>query len=302
MTPIHSRALPKITLEQWAAFKAVVDEGSYANAAERLNKSQSTISYAIARLNELLPTPALQIEGRKAMLTAAGQVLYRHASNLLEQAHATEQAAQYLAGGWESSLTLVTDGLTPMDKVLCALQAFSEISPLTRIKVLETALSGTDEALFNRECQLAVVARVPPGFLGAPLMSVRMIAVAHHSHPLARREVISETELRAHRQIVVRDTGTRREQDAGWLGAEQRWTMSHFATSIDTVKAGLGFAFVPDHRITHLLESGELVHLPLEIGGERFIPLSLIVTEPNHAGPATRKLEEVLQNAFAAKA
>lgn len=300
LTP-QTRALPKITLEQWAAFKAVVDEGSYAKAAECLNKSQSTISYAIARLNELLPTPALQVEGRKAMLTPAGQVLYRHASNLLEQAHATEQAAQYLAGGWESSLTLVTDGLTPMKKVLCALQAFSEVSPLTRIKVLETALSGTDEALFNRECQLAVVARVPPGFLGAPLMSVRMIAVAHRSHPLAQREMISETELKAHRQIVVRDTGTRREQDAGWLGAEQRWTMSHFATSIDTVKAGLGFAFVPEHRITDLLASGELTHLPLEIGGERFIPLSLIVTEPNHAGPATRKLEEVLKSAFASK-
>lgn len=298
MSPNLPRALPKITLEQWAAFKAVVDEGSYANAAERLNKSQSTISYAIARLNELLPTPALEIQGRKATLTPAGQVLYRHASNLLDQAHATEQAAQYLAGGWESSLTLVTDGLTPMDKVLCALQAFSEISPLTRIKVLETALSGTDEALFNRDCQLAVVARVPPGFLGAPLMTVRMIAVAHPAHPLAKREVISETELKAHRQIVVRDTGTRREQDAGWLGSEQRWTMSHFATSVDTVKAGLGFAFVPDHRIKGLLASGELVQLPLESGAERFIPLCLIVTEPNHAGPATRKLEEVIKAAF----
>ena len=32
---------PRITLEQWLTFKTVVDAGSYALAAETLNKSQS---------------------------------------------------------------------------------------------------------------------------------------------------------------------------------------------------------------------------------------------------------------------
>lgn len=63
--------VPRISLEQWAAFKAVVDEGSYAKAAEMLNKSQSAISYAISRLNDLLPSPALVLEGRKAVLSVA---------------------------------------------------------------------------------------------------------------------------------------------------------------------------------------------------------------------------------------
>ena len=36
----------KITLDQWHALLAVVDEGGYASAAEALDKSQSAISYA----------------------------------------------------------------------------------------------------------------------------------------------------------------------------------------------------------------------------------------------------------------
>lgn len=293
--------IPKITLEQWAAFKAVVDEGTYARAAEVLNKSQSSISYAIARLNELLPSPVLEQDGRKAVLTPTGSTLYRYAAGLLDQAYATEQAAQYMASGWESTVTLVTDALTPMSKVLCALQDFSSLSPQTRIKVLETSLSGTDEALIQRECDLAVVVKVPPGFLGDSLMDVRMLAVAHKSHPLAKLTTISEAELKTHRQIVVRDSGIRREQDAGWLGAEQRWTVSHFATSVDTVRAGLGFAFLPEHRIAKDLSDGELVQLSLEIGAVRNISLSLILTNPAHAGPATRALAKTLLRQFRRK-
>ncbi len=293
--------IPKISLEQWAAFKAVVDEGTYARAAEILNKSQSSISYAIARLNEMLPSPALEQDGRRAVLTPTGTALYRYASNLLDQAYATEQAAEYMASGWESIVTLVADALTPMPPVLCALQEFSTLSPLTRIKVLETSLSGTDEAVLGHGCELAITPRIPPGFLGDPLIDIRMLAVAHKTHPLATMSHITESELKNHRQIVVRDSGIKREQDAGWLGAQQRWTVSHFATSVDTVMAGLGFAFLPEHRVMRNLQAGDLVVLPLEIGAERRIPLSLILTTPAHAGPATRALAKILMTQFASR-
>ncbi len=293
--------IPRITLEQWAAFKAVVDEGTFARAAEMLNKSQSSISYAIARLNELLPAPALEQDGRKAVLTPSGTALYRYASSLLEQAHATEQTAECLASGWETTVTLVTDAVTPMAPVFCALQEFSQLTPLTRVKILETSLSGTDEAIFGRECEIAITPRIPPGFLADPLFDMRMLAVAHQSHPLAKMATISESELKNHRQIVVRDSGIKREQDAGWLGSQQRWTVSHFATSLDAVKAGLGFAFLPEHRVAQDLKTGELLALPLEIGAERRIPLSLILTTPTHASPAARALANILKSRFQAE-
>ena len=63
-------SLPRTTLEQWAVLAAVIDRGGFAQAAAALHRSQSAVSYAVARLQELLDTPLLSLKGRKAVLTA----------------------------------------------------------------------------------------------------------------------------------------------------------------------------------------------------------------------------------------
>ena len=65
---------PKSTFEQWRIFQAVVDEGGYAQAAEKLNKSQSSLNHAVAKLQQSLGVALLEVQGRKAYLTAEGQV------------------------------------------------------------------------------------------------------------------------------------------------------------------------------------------------------------------------------------
>src|SRR5581483_1933761 len=93
---------PRITLEQWHALVAVVDAGSYARAAERLHKTQSTVTYAVQKIESLLGVKAFDIIGRKAVLTSTGQTLYRRARVLLEEAASTEAAARRLSAGWEA--------------------------------------------------------------------------------------------------------------------------------------------------------------------------------------------------------
>ena len=285
----------KITLEQWQTFKTVVDEGSFAKAADVLNKSQSSVSYIIAKLQEQLPVAVLQQQGRKAALTEAGKVLYRQANHLLQQASELEKSAQYLAKGWEAEVTIAADALVPIDLLLCGLQSFSKTSPITRIKLLETTLSGTDEALFTKQADIALTPRVPPGFIGRPLREVRMIPVASLDHPLSRQtEDVSEQDLRRHRQLVVRDSGIKRNQDAGWLAADQRWTVTYLSTSIEAIKAGLGFGFIPEHRIGNELKTQQLKKLTLSNGGERIIPLYLVLASPDNAGPAVKAVAEEL--------
>jgi DNA-binding transcriptional LysR family regulator len=41
--------MPHITLEQWQSLIAVVDTGGYAQAAKKLCKSQSAITYAVKK-------------------------------------------------------------------------------------------------------------------------------------------------------------------------------------------------------------------------------------------------------------
>lgn len=289
--------LPRVSLEQWATFKAVVEAGSFAMAAEQLNKSQSSVSYAIARLNEQLPQPVLQLEGRRAVLTEEGKALYRRALQLLQHAEETEEFAQMLSSGVESEVILALDNLLDLQAILPALDKFSAQYPFTRIRILETSLSGTEEALLEKKADIVIGGKVPVGFAGTPVRQARMIAVAHPDHPLFARpdeECITDWELKSWRQIVLRDSGQRREQDAGWLGSEQRWTVSHFASSIKILRAGLAFAFLPEDWVAEDLREGRLRKLPLVEGTERIIQLYLMLSSKEGAGPATRTLASML--------
>jgi len=294
---------PRVSLEQWATFKAVVDAGSFAMAAEQLNKSQSSISYAIARLNEQLPQPVLQLEGRRAVLTEEGKALYRRASQLLQHAEETEEFAQMLSAGVESEVTLALDNLLDLHAILPALEKFSAQYPFTRIRILETSLSGTEEALLEKKADIVIGGKVPVGFAGTPVRQARMIAVAHPDHPLfnrAEQECITDWELKSWRQIVLRDTGQRREQDAGWLGSEQRWTVSHFASSLKILRSGLAFAFLPEDWVAEDLQEGRLRKLPLAEGTERIIQLYLMLSSKEGTGPATRTLANMLISCLSA--
>src|SRR3970040_2488195 len=93
---------PKITLDQWDVLISVVESGGYAKAAERLHKSQSTLTYAIKKLESLLGVKVFELRGRKAVLTPTGELLYRRAKTLLENTARLEKAAGELAQGWEA--------------------------------------------------------------------------------------------------------------------------------------------------------------------------------------------------------
>src|SRR3984957_7249921 len=110
-------ALAKTSLEQWAVLAAVVDQGGYAQAAAALHRSQSAVSYAVARLQEELDLPLLAIEGRKAVLTPHGQTLLQRARGLLRDINTLELLATSLKRGWEGRLPLVVGAPFPRVRV-----------------------------------------------------------------------------------------------------------------------------------------------------------------------------------------
>ncbi|HUH40509.1 MAG TPA: LysR family transcriptional regulator [Castellaniella sp.] len=288
-----------IPLLHWQTFIAVVEQGGYAQAAEALGKSQSAISYAIQKLEDQLGFRVFRLEGRRAVPTAAGEVLLARARRLVDHAHGLEDSARQLASGRELLLRLAVDATFPTWLLLQALNAFNQACPMTRIEVIETVLSGTDEALMRREADLVLSPRIPQGFSGEALMQIRFVAVAHPDHPLHRLDRELEWgDLRPYRQLVVRDSGSG-QINAGWLDAEQRWTFSHMSASIQAACLGLGFAWYPELRIHDELASARLKPLPLREGRHRHTTLYRIYANPDFPGPACQDLAQAIQNAVA---
>lgn len=84
------------SLKQWRMLHALIDCGSYAEAAERLHVSQSTLSYTLIKLQERLGVQLLKLEGRKAVLTAPGQLLVERSRRVLDEARELEDFARTL--------------------------------------------------------------------------------------------------------------------------------------------------------------------------------------------------------------
>lgn len=286
----------RVTLEQWRALMAVIDAGGYARAAELLNKSQSSVSYAISQLETLLQVKVFELQGRRAVTTEAGELLYRRAKVLLEQAMKLEQAAQKLTAEVEPQVRIAIDSIVPPRLVLKCLAQFAKEFPDTRIEYFEGVLSGTEEALLERRTDIAIVGRVPPGFMGDPLLQLPMHAVASPKHPLVQlSRPLNYEDLRHYRQVVVRDSGRYRRGSEGWLEADQRLTVSSIDTSLAAVKQGLGYAWLAEVYIREELEEGNLQRLSLEQGQTRLVILSQVLADSGFEGPATRRLAAIFK-------
>ncbi|MBX3197902.1 MAG: LysR family transcriptional regulator [Labilithrix sp.] len=284
----------RITLDQWQVLCAVVEAGSYARAAKLLRKSQSALTYAVQKLESLLGVRAFTVRGRRAVLTPAGEQLYRRARVLLDDAARVERGAASIAQGWEPIVRLAVEVTFPRKPLLDALARLGVDAPETRIELFESVLGGTEELLIEGAVDLAILPRVPSGFLGAHLTRIDASFVAHRDHPLhALGRPLTMRDLRAHRQIVIRESGRRRTTPAT-VEATLRWTVTSAATAIDAVRAGHGYCWAERSAIATELSSGSLVPLRLEKNSHAS-DLFLVHADRDVAGPGVLRMAALLR-------
>lgn len=285
---------PKSTLEQWRILQAVVDAGGYAQAADLLNKSQSSLNHAVAKLQSQLGVELLEVIGRKAQLTPAGEVMLRRSRILTQQIEDLELLADNLDKGWEPEIRIATELAYPKPFLYQALQAFYPISRGSRVQIIDTVLTGTSEIITQKKADLVITGVVPKGYLSEPLYVTRFIPVVGCQHPLASVDSLDQNELSQQLQIVIRDTAVKPQEHMGWLKAEQRWTVNNFHEAVDILQLGLGFCWLPDFVVNPQLETGQLCRLPLKQSTERLVPMSLLAPQEETLGPGSRQLRQLL--------
>lgn len=289
--------IPRVTIDQWRVLQSIIDEGGFAQAASALHRSQSSVSYAARRLQETLGIRLFDIQGRKAVLTEAGQALLERSRLLTSEAIALEETAARMRQGWEPVIQLAVENVFPVGLLLETLKRFDLHSGGTRIHLREEVLSGVSDALENNLVDLAVSPVVPEGFLYESLLDVEFVAVAHRDHPLHQQggAAYGVDALKQAVHIVIRDSGAR-ARDAGWVQNENKWTVSSFAACVSMVSNGLGFAWLPRHAIQVLLDSGELLPLNLQHGGVYNVPVNLVYARGKEHGPATSLFIDMLKS------
>ena len=145
--------LPKIGLELWIVFQAVVEAGSFANAAAKLHKSQSTISYSINKLQDTLEVNLFEMTGRKAKLTPVGQSIYKQSLKLIDKLQQIETKIAYLSQKNDETLNIHINESFPYDLLIIALKKFQSLYPLTQVNMhqygADTSVSDIKESNFE---------------------------------------------------------------------------------------------------------------------------------------------------------
>lgn len=276
------------TLDEWEILHAVVQLGGFGPAAKQLNRSQSTISYAIARLQEQLGIKLFEQRGRKAHLTEAGRLLLADAEPHLAGFHQLEQRARLLSSGGPSEIRISVDSIYPNERIFSALAEFARAFPYVQQKLRQSTFLSADTEFSVHNAHLCIVGLISREYFVRPILDIQMRAVARHDHPLnVRKGNVSRVEMMQHMLVVIEGVaaGTSKRQPRG--PAQRFLPVSTIEAAIDAVRSGLCFGWLPVYRIQEHLESGELFPLQMPLGGTRDVRLNLVCRDST---PAIREV------------
>lgn len=265
----------KTTLEQWALLEKVVKLGSFAKAAEETNRSQSSVSYNLALLQERLGVTLLTPEGRRAVLTPAGELLLGQVKPLLKAFLWVETRAATLHNGTRTRLDFMVDSIFPRKRLFAILKQFQQAWPQTQVRLTEVLENADDRLAAHADADVMVLTRRQDiTGRGEWLMNIDFVAVAHRDHPLCMLNApLDEDALRAWPLIRIAD------RDNPQQAVRDAWTFSTIDAAIDAVMYQVGYGWLPEERIQQQLEQRLLRPLPLSHGARRATPLHLIVKD-----------------------
>jgi len=290
----------KLTLDALEVLDAIHRKGSFAAAAAALYRVPSAITYTVQKLEEDLGVTLFRREGRRSILTPAGQVLLQQGRDLLEAAERLVETTRQVDSGWESCLNIAIDSIYNFDIIYPHIEAFYQLKPDIEINLYEEVLGGAWEAIIQNRADLVLGAPEPPtntqGLSYTEMMRADWVFAAAKNHPLTHigRPII-EADVQNYRAVVVRDSSrhlpplTRRVFDK-----QAVLSVATMQQKIDAQRQGLGVGFLPKHLIEGSLSAGDLVALPLATQTTS-TPLHL-AWKTNSQGKALRWFVESIQH------
>ena len=291
----------RIDVDAFKVLEVVVEEGSFAKAAERLHKAQSAVSYQVKKLEQHLGVNLFCRDQYRAELTPEGKVILAEGQRLLQYLANIEHLASRFSEGWEPKLELVIDGALPMEPIMKALKRMATHNIPTKIQLNMEFLSGVQDRFERDNADLMLVKdyRTGPNYRPQSLPNITSILVVAANHPLAVEENISLFELQRHVELTIEDSSPEvNDQDELQFGGDKVFYLSGFIMKKNALEMGLGFGWMPDFLIHEQLRSGSLVEVDFSGGSRHSFTPKLVSTMERPLGKAGRLFTELILEEF----
>tara|TARA_B110001454_G_scaffold171291_1_gene162072 strand:- start:104831 stop:105715 length:885 start_codon:yes stop_codon:yes gene_type:complete len=258
-----------ISLEQAAAFDAIVEKGTVQKAAESLNKGHSAILYLIRTLESQLDLKLFDRSGYRNKLTTEGQTVLKYCRKMLEAQNDLRAVCKNLQQGWEPSLKIIYDGVVDFDSIGNALFALNEFKAPTEIKLV-SAFLGDVESKYETEDADMMVTILPikrRELQAIPLRQFRMFLVSHPEHSLGKQKSrkIEIKELEDHTYIRVGAASHPIGLSTDRIDFSSYFYVNDFHTKKQAILKKLGFGWLPEYMVKTELKNKSLKILTTEI-------------------------------------
>ena len=241
-----------MNLTELAAFVAVVEHGSFSQAAEQLHLSQPAVSKRIALLEVGLDARLFDRIGRQVLLTEAGRVLLPRARRLLAEADAARRALQDMDDAIGGRLSLATSHHIGLHRLPEPLRRFSALHPHAAldIRFMDSERAWSEVLQGQVELALTTLGPATPPLVATPIWDDPLLVVAAPDHPLARKRKPTIADLAAHPAVlpdantfthrIVADAFARRGQTL-----QLRMTTNYMETIRMLATVGLAWTALP---------------------------------------------------------
>jgi DNA-binding transcriptional LysR family regulator len=284
------------TLDQLKVFLTVIEVGSFAGAARRLNRATSVISYSISNLEAQLGVTLFDREStRKPQLTEAGRTVLAEARTVANGIDGLRAKVRGLLQGLEAEVHLAIDVLLPADRVVDALRTFRAEFPTVLLHLHVETLGAVTKLVLDRVAMVGISGPLDAGIGGIERIgvgSVRMIPVASPDHPLALAGRNPPGAGREHIQLVLTDRSPLTQGRDFAVVSSRTWRLADLGAKHILLKEGIGWGNMPVPMIAEDLAAGRLVPLdmPDAMGGDYV--LEAIYRTDTPPGPAASWLIE----------
>ncbi|GAA1685122.1 LysR family transcriptional regulator [Fodinicola feengrottensis] len=282
-----------VELRQLRCLVAIVDTGTFTDAAVELGVSQAAVSRTVAALESALGVRLLRRTSREVTLTATGTRVLGHARRLLAEAEA-------LVSDATSGHTRLRIGYawSAMGRHTQTFQRrWATVSPTVELQLVRT--NSPTAGLVEGACDLAVLRNEPDErrFESVIVGLERRFCVVAADDPWARRRAIRLAEVSERVLLVDRRTGTTTPE----MWPPQTRPAVEYTTDIDdwliSIGTGRFVGITPESTVTQYPRKGIVFRL-LKDAAPIAVRLAWWRDDPH---PATRSVVELLTDLYASK-
>jgi DNA-binding transcriptional LysR family regulator len=257
-------------LNQLETFLAVLDNGSFSRAAERLNRTQPAVSLAIKRLEVEVGESLFDRTSKGGTLTEAGRSLGSYARRMLNLREEAFAAVRELQGLFRGRLSIGANESTSQFLLPPLLLAYRREHPAIKIEVFRNLSERIPGELLERNLDFGFLSYEPsdPRLVSKVIARDEMTLVVSMDHPLSKRKDLRIRDLGAFTFLAHNARTPSRERvvqsfiDAG-VPLNISMELDSLNTIIDFVGQGLGAAILPSLAVKQSIEAGLLVRVPV---------------------------------------